>query len=432
MLATWKKNRRSRIKAEFSKLKNPWDRIFPKHRDAVLDYEDGVRRCGNCGWEIVGNECVHCGMEFGGPRMEFETVHDDGPEEISEGDYDLHNESGSDDSFVVGDEEMESDNINSRFLDDGSENDSDVDSTYDSRRFSNGAFTTPSQAHNFSVNNRFLDDDSENDSDVDNAFDSHRFSSGSFADPFLVRKFSVDNFSDSDRSSSGSFHGPIFSDDDSKDRYCGGKYLAVYESEDHYPNIRKYIADEAAEEDNDTTDQSTCNSMVNSDVDLEESVNSDVDSEEGINSENSVEATAGFWFGSTTRPNTSAYTSRGRFDFGAASDDDEGPVHTYNRNRRGGLISDDDDEGPVYAINPNRRGVLISDDDDSDIDSENSVESTAGFGASAGGYGLRSTTHPTSSAGGFDFGDDDDEGPACSFYRSGRRVLVSDDDDSSS
>lgn len=31
---------------------------------AVVDPEDGVVRCGRCNWEVIGNQCTHCGFEF--------------------------------------------------------------------------------------------------------------------------------------------------------------------------------------------------------------------------------------------------------------------------------------------------------------------------------------------------------------------------------
>lgn len=31
---------------------------------AIADYSDGVRRCGVCAWEVVGEECVNCGTAF--------------------------------------------------------------------------------------------------------------------------------------------------------------------------------------------------------------------------------------------------------------------------------------------------------------------------------------------------------------------------------
>ncbi|KAI9152610.1 E3 ubiquitin ligase [Blastocladiella emersonii ATCC 22665] len=43
-----------------------WEKLFGREVAAgvVADVEDGVRRCYNCHWEIVGTDCAHCGMQY--------------------------------------------------------------------------------------------------------------------------------------------------------------------------------------------------------------------------------------------------------------------------------------------------------------------------------------------------------------------------------
>ncbi|RKO94568.1 hypothetical protein BDK51DRAFT_52499 [Blyttiomyces helicus] len=58
--------RLERLKEAFKAKENPWNEIFPDRGSAVVvvDYEDGVRRCGNCSWEIVDGICENCETYF--------------------------------------------------------------------------------------------------------------------------------------------------------------------------------------------------------------------------------------------------------------------------------------------------------------------------------------------------------------------------------
>ncbi|KXS22442.1 hypothetical protein M427DRAFT_65403 [Gonapodya prolifera JEL478] len=54
---------RRRTKEAVQVLKNEdlWETYFPANQpSALIDYEDGVRRCGACAWEVVGGRCTGC------------------------------------------------------------------------------------------------------------------------------------------------------------------------------------------------------------------------------------------------------------------------------------------------------------------------------------------------------------------------------------
>ncbi|CAO3685221.1 unnamed protein product [Umbelopsis ramanniana] len=69
-------------------VNDPWQNIFRKERTTTYleDVEDDTRRCPECNWELVGQQCVNCGE-----------VYHDAPDDSEEGE-----------SVNTGDEEVES------------------------------------------------------------------------------------------------------------------------------------------------------------------------------------------------------------------------------------------------------------------------------------------------------------------------------------
>lgn len=110
-----------------AKTKKVWDRRNNIYEQAVrddtlygdlfdqaqtmIDTSDGVPRCGNCGWEVHGEQCDHCGVQLRHPVDEFDD--DEGDigiytDDDDDGQIRLNGRDSyeSDDGFVVSDEEV--------------------------------------------------------------------------------------------------------------------------------------------------------------------------------------------------------------------------------------------------------------------------------------------------------------------------------------
>jgi hypothetical protein len=94
--------------------------FFDKHHRALVDGEDGVRRCTTCMWEVVGDRCVNCGERMVDSPLRDEGDHvftDD--ESVSDEDYlstdrsfsdndDAKHDSDDDDAIISANNELQS------------------------------------------------------------------------------------------------------------------------------------------------------------------------------------------------------------------------------------------------------------------------------------------------------------------------------------
>ncbi|KAJ3337061.1 E3 ubiquitin ligase [Gonapodya sp. JEL0774] len=63
----WHHRRTAAAKTRVRSEPGLWEQHFPTVQSAALiDYEDGVRRCGVCAWEVVGGRCTGCNQVYGG------------------------------------------------------------------------------------------------------------------------------------------------------------------------------------------------------------------------------------------------------------------------------------------------------------------------------------------------------------------------------
>ncbi|KAG0036022.1 E3 ubiquitin ligase [Podila clonocystis] len=103
-----------------------WEGIFrPVNLEGIgntiVDAEDGVRRCGSCGWEVRGGVCTHCSNMFSDVEVSDDSQ-DHSQEDSEPDDYDSHDSfiNDSDHGLERDDQGDQSDHGNDLYLSDNS------------------------------------------------------------------------------------------------------------------------------------------------------------------------------------------------------------------------------------------------------------------------------------------------------------------------
>ncbi|KAG0085291.1 E3 ubiquitin ligase [Podila epicladia] len=103
-----------------------WEGIFrPVNLEGIgntiVDAEDGVRRCGSCGWEVRGGVCTHCSNMFSDVEVSDDSQ-DHSQEDSEPDDYDSHDSfiNDSDHGLERDDQSDQSDHDNDLYLSDNS------------------------------------------------------------------------------------------------------------------------------------------------------------------------------------------------------------------------------------------------------------------------------------------------------------------------
>ncbi|KAI9209045.1 uncharacterized protein BJ171DRAFT_577402 [Polychytrium aggregatum] len=134
-----KKEHYKRLLDVSDEMRDPWGTIFAAQTQAVLDHDDGVRRCGSCGWEITGTECINCGQiydhdeatlrAFGVDETDpYDEYTNNDSEQDEDDEYLATDDDGSDSHYhYIEDEAAESDDGGIRLMEDGDESEEELD-----------------------------------------------------------------------------------------------------------------------------------------------------------------------------------------------------------------------------------------------------------------------------------------------------------------
>ena len=202
----------------------------------MIDVSDGVPRCGNCGWEVYGEHCEHCGVQLRHPVDEFDA--DEDSVGISSDDEQIRlngrDSYDSDDGFVVSDEEV---------LDDAAGEAPSILGDLDFHGF------LEHEAHTDNERPIQLSDDDDDDSDLEFIGDGHReYSSGEGQRNHHISRDSQSNMVDLDSLSDGELL-QIHSDDgydrfdDFSERQSHDSYDDDIQGNHHYDSHGHYDDD---------------------------------------------------------------------------------------------------------------------------------------------------------------------------------------------